>query len=43
MKNFTPDRRSLLKGGAAALAGAATMTTDELFGFATAWAQTSLW
>jgi multiple sugar transport system substrate-binding protein len=43
MKTFTPDRRSLLKGGAAVLAGAATLTTDQLLGFAKAWAQTAKW
>jgi len=43
MSDFTPNRRALLKGGASVLAGAATLSVDQLMGFATAWAQTSPW
>jgi multiple sugar transport system substrate-binding protein len=43
MTVFTPDRRSLLKGGAVTLAAAATMSADQLLGYAKAWAQTSQW
>ncbi|MBN9582742.1 MAG: ABC transporter substrate-binding protein [Afipia sp.] len=44
MTNFMmPNRRSLLKGGASVLAGAATLSADQLLGFAKAWAQTSQW
>jgi len=43
MDKFTPNRRSLLKGGASLLAGAATVSADQLLGFAQAWAQTSQW
>ena len=43
MSTFTPDRRSLLKGGASVLAGAATMSADQLLGYAQAWAQTAQW
>lgn len=43
MTTFTPNRRSLLKGGASVLAGAATLTADQLLGFAKAWAQTAQW
>ena len=43
MTGFTPDRRSLLKGGAITLAAAATMSADQLLGYAKAWAQTSQW
>jgi multiple sugar transport system substrate-binding protein len=43
MSDFTPNRRSLLKGGASVLAGAATVSVDQLMGFATAWAQTTQW
>jgi multiple sugar transport system substrate-binding protein len=43
MTRFTPDRRSLLKGGAITLAAAATMSADQLLGYAKAWAQTSQW
>lgn len=39
MTGFTPDRRSLLKGGALTLATAATMSADQLLGYAKAWAQ----
>src|SRR4051812_17357562 len=39
MTGFTPDRRSLLKGGAITLATAATMSADQLLGYAKAWAQ----
>lgn len=43
MKDFMPNRRSLLKGGASVLAGAATLSADQLMGFAKAWAQTAQW
>lgn len=43
MTQFTPDRRSLLKGGALTLAAAATMSADQLLGYAKAWAQASPW
>lgn len=43
MTGFTPDRRSLLKGGAITLAAAATMSADQLFNHAKAWAQASQW
>src|SRR5262249_40705570 len=43
MAVFTPDRRSLLKGGAAALSAAATMSADQLLGYAKAWAQNAQW
>src|SRR5438552_18330933 len=43
MTNFTPDRRTLLKGSALTLAAAATMSADQLLGYAKAWAQTVQW
>ncbi len=43
MTMFTPDRRSLLKGGATMLAAAATMSSEQLLGYAKAWAQTAQW
>ena len=43
MSNFTTDRRSLLKGGATMLAAAATMSSEQLLGYAKAWAQTAPW
>ncbi len=43
MAHFPTDRRSLLKGGATLLAAAATMSAEELLGYAKAWAQTSPW
>jgi multiple sugar transport system substrate-binding protein len=43
MSIFTPDRRSLLKGGATMLAAAATMSSEQLLGYAKAWAQTAQW
>src|SRR5580698_7394768 len=43
MNDFTPDRRSLLKGGATMLATAATMSSEQLLGYAKAWAQTAQW
>ncbi len=43
MSMFTPDRRSLLKGGATMLAAAATMSSEQLLGYAKAWAQTAQW
>src|SRR6201990_3530329 len=43
MNKITPDRRSLLKGGATMLAAAATMSSEQLLGYAKAWAQTAPW
>ncbi len=43
MADFLTDRRSLLKGGATLLAAAATMSSEELLGYAKAWAQTAAW
>ena len=43
MADFLTDRRSLLKGGATLLAAAATMSSEELLGYAKAWAQSSQW
>src|SRR4030081_1970899 len=43
MTNFTPDRRTLLKGSALTLAAAAAMSADQLLGYAKAWAQASQW
>src|ERR1700741_4124496 len=43
MSDCTPDRRSLLKGGATMLAAAATMSSEQLLGYAKAWAQTTQW
>src|ERR1700759_505633 len=43
MTDFTPDRRSLLKGGATLLATAATMSAEQLLGYAKAWAQAAPW
>ena len=43
MNNFTPDRRSLLKAGGGLLAVAATMSAEQLLGYAKAWAQASQW
>ena len=43
MSVFTPDRRTLLKGGALGLAAAATMSAEQMLGFAKAWAQASPW
>lgn len=43
MRDFSTDRRRLLKGSAGALAAAATMSADQLFGYAKAWAQTAPW
>ena len=43
MTEFTPDRRSLLKASAATLAAAATMSADQMLGYAKAWAQTAPW
>src|ERR1700729_459592 len=43
MNHFTPDRRSLLKTGGGLLAAAATMSADQLLGYAKAWAQASPW
>src|SRR6201992_2382331 len=43
MSMFTTDRRSLFKGGATLLAAAATMSSEELLGYAKAWAQTAQW
>src|SRR5262245_53367366 len=43
MTNFLTDRRSVLKAGATLLAAAATMSSEDLPGYAKAWAQTSPW
>src|SRR6201985_3697264 len=43
MNSFTPDRRSLLKAGGGLLAVAASMSAEQLLGYAKAWAQTSQW
>ena len=43
MNNFTPDRRSLLKAGGGLLTVAATMSAEQLLGYAKAWAQASPW
>lgn len=43
MTILNPDRRTLLKGGAMTLAAAATMSADQLLGYAKAWAQASPW
>jgi len=43
MADFLTDRRSLLKGGATLLAAAATMSSEQLLGYAKAWAQTTQW
>src|ERR1700753_4307875 len=43
MNSFTPDRRSVLKAGGGLLAAAATMSADQLLGYAKAWAQSSQW
>ena len=43
MTNFKTDRRSLLKGGATLMAAAATMSSDQLLGFAKAWAADAKW
>src|ERR1700760_2379142 len=43
MIKITPDRRSLLKGGATMLAAAATMSSEQLLGYAQAWAQAAPW
>ncbi len=43
MTDFRTDRRSLLKGGATLMAAAAAMSSDQLLGYAKAWAQTAQW
>jgi len=43
MADFLTDRRSLLKGGATMLAAAATMSSEQLLGYAKAWAQSAQW
>src|ERR1700729_1422037 len=43
MIDLKTNRRSLLKGGATLLAAAATMSSEELLGYAKAWAQTAQW
>lgn len=43
MADFLTDRRSLLKGGATMLAAAAAMSSEQLLGYAKAWAQTAPW
>src|SRR5260370_28364847 len=43
MSHFTTDRRSLLRGGGTLLAGAETMSSEQLLGYAKAWAQGAQW
>ncbi|NVN87428.1 MAG: ABC transporter substrate-binding protein [Rhodopseudomonas sp.] len=43
MSDFTPDRRTLLKGSALTLAAAATMSAEQLLGYAKAWAADAPW
>ena len=43
MFDLPTNRRSLLKGGATLLAAAAAMSSEELLGYAKAWAQTAPW
>src|SRR5690349_22793696 len=43
MSDFTLDRRSLLKGSGGLLAVAATMSSEQLLGYAKAWAQSAPW
>jgi multiple sugar transport system substrate-binding protein len=43
MRHLTVDRRSLLKGGGSLLAIAATMSSEQLLGYAKAWAQAAPW
>ena len=43
MSHFTLDRRSLLKSGGSLLAVAATMSSEQLLGYAKAWAQSAPW
>src|SRR5579859_2241023 len=43
MSHFTLDRRSVLKSGGGLLAAAATMSAEQLLGYAKAWAQTAPW
>ena len=43
MSQFTLDRRSLLKSGSGLLAVAATMSSEQLLGYAKAWAQSAPW
>jgi len=43
MSIFRADRRSVLKGAAAGLAAASTMSADQLLGMAKAWAQAAPW
>src|SRR5579872_6780662 len=43
MSNFTLDRRSALKTGGGLLAAAATLSAEQLLGYAKAWAQTAPW
>ncbi|WJR75465.1 ABC transporter substrate-binding protein [Bradyrhizobium sp. NP1] len=43
MADFLTDRRSLLKGGATMLTAAATMSSEQLLGYAKAWAQEAPW
>jgi len=43
MSHFTLDRRSLLKSGGGLLAVAATMSSEQLLGYAKAWAQSAPW
>ncbi len=43
MSHFTTDRRSVLKAGGGLLAVAATMSSEQLLGYAKAWAQAAPW
>src|SRR6202047_2779720 len=43
MSHFTPDRRSVLRGGGGLLAIAASMSSEQLLGYARAWAQAAPW
>ena len=43
MSYFTLDRRSLLKSGGGLLTVAATMSSEQLLGYAKAWAQSAPW
>ncbi len=43
MMDFRTSRRSLLRGSAATVAAAATLSAEQLLGFAKAWAQAAPW
>src|SRR5476651_806047 len=43
MNSITPNRRTLLKDESTLLAAAATMSSEQLLGFAKAWAQAAPW